>query len=58
MMVSHLLSLLIFSALVSAVFATLLRNDLRGRVRFGLKAFAGFVLSALIAGWLMRPFPN
>ena len=58
MIASHLLSLLAFSALVSAVFATLLRNDMQSRVRFGIKAFAGFVLSALVAGWLMRPFPN
>jgi hypothetical protein len=55
---SHLLLLLVFAALVSAVFGGLRNEDLRGRVRFGLKAFVAFVLSALVAAWLMRPFPG
>jgi hypothetical protein len=55
---SHLVYLIVFSALVSAVFATLLRDDLRTRVRFGLTAFAAFVVSALAVGWLMYPFPR
>jgi hypothetical protein len=50
--------LVIFSALVSAVFATLLRDDMRGRVRFALTAFGAFVVSALAVGWLMYPFPG
>lgn len=58
MMPSHLLSLLVFSALVSAVFATLLREDAPRRLRFGLLAFGAFVLSALVVGWLMYPFPS
>jgi hypothetical protein len=55
---SHLLALVIFAALVSTVFATLLREDARGRLRFGLLAFAAFVLSAVVVGWLMYPFPS
>jgi len=55
---SHLFNLLVFSALVSAVFGTLLRDDTRSRVRFGVLAFAGFVLSTLIVGWVMRAFPS
>jgi hypothetical protein len=55
---SHLFNLIVFSALVSAVFATLLRDDVRSRARFGLFAFAGFVLSTLAVGWLMRVFPG
>lgn len=57
-MASHLLNLLAFSLCVSAVFATLLRNDLAGRLRFGLKVFCAFVLSALVVGWVMYPFPS
>ena len=57
-MASHLLYLVVFSALVSAVFATLLRDDLRSRVRFGLGAFSAFVLAAVVVGWLMYPFPR
>jgi hypothetical protein len=55
---SHLVALLVFAALVSAVFAALRHGDVRARARFGLKAFAAFVLSALLAAWLMRPFPG
>ena len=55
---SHLVYLIVFSALVSAVFATLLRDDTRTRVRFALGAFGAFVLSAIVVGWLMYPFPG
>jgi hypothetical protein len=55
---SHLLSLVIFSALVSAVFAMLMREDPRARLRFGLLSFAAFVVSAIVVGWLMSPFPT
>jgi hypothetical protein len=55
---SHLLNLLVFSALASSVFAILLRDDPRSRVRFGVFAFGAFVLSALAVGWLMYPFPS
>ncbi len=58
MRASHLLILVVFSLLVSTVFATLLRDDLRSRLRFGLFAFAAFVLSTVILGWLMSPFPS
>jgi hypothetical protein len=57
-MISHLVALLTFSLLVSAVFATLLRPDLRSRLRFGAYVFGTFVLSALLVGWLMFPFPS
>jgi len=55
---SHLVTLLVFSALVSTVFATLLRDTARERVRFGLAAFAAFVLSTLVMAWLTNPFPR
>ena len=55
---SHLLNLLVFSALVSAVFATLLRDTTKDRLRFGLWAFGAFVVSTLALGWLMNPFPR
>ncbi|HEY7411225.1 MAG TPA: hypothetical protein VII13_10810 [Vicinamibacteria bacterium] len=55
---SHLVNLIVFSALVSAIFALLLRDDRKSRVRFALKAFGAFVLSALLVGWLMFPFPS
>ena len=58
MMHSHVLALLAFSALVSTVFATLLRDTPKARLRFGALAFAAFVLSTLVLGWLMNPFPS
>ena len=58
MMRSHLVALLIFSMLVSGVFAMLLRDDARSRVRFALMAFGAFVVSALVVGWIMHPFPS
>ena len=57
-MQSHLLILFAFSALVSTVFATLLRDSAKERLRFGLYALGAFVLSTLLLGWLMNPFPS
>ena len=57
-MQSHLLNLLLFSGLVSTVFATLLRDTTRDRLRFGLLAFAALVLSTLAIGWITSPFPR
>ena len=57
-MASHLVNLLVFSFLVSTVFATLLRDELKSRVRLGLTVFCALVLSALAVGWLMYPFPS
>jgi hypothetical protein len=57
-MASHLVALLVFSALVAVVFALLQRQGQRERIRFGVMAFGAFVLSALVVGWLMFPFPS
>ncbi len=57
-MKSHLVALLLFSALTSTVFATLLRENTRERLRFGALAFAAFVGATLLVGWLMYPFPH
>lgn len=55
---SHLVILIVFSGLVATVFATLLRDTTKERLRFGAYAFAAFVLSTLALGWLMNPFPS
>ena len=55
---SHLFNLVAFSALVSAVFATLLRDDTHARVQFAIRAFSAFVMATLVLGWIMRPFPS
>jgi hypothetical protein len=55
---SHLVTLVVFSALVSIVFASILRDTPRERLAFGLKAFAAFLAATLVLGWLMNPFPS
>jgi hypothetical protein len=56
-MQSHLLLLIIFAFFVSLVFAVLTKDDARSQARFGGLLFAGFVVSAVVLGWLMYPFP-
>jgi len=56
-MTSHFLYLLLFAAIVSAVFAALQRDTPREQVRFGLMLFGGFVAAAVVMGWLMLPLP-
>ena len=54
---SHLVLLILFAFFVSLVFAVLAKDDAREQLRLGGLMFAGFVVSALVLGWLMYPFP-
>lgn len=56
-MTSHLLLMALFAALVSIVFATLLRDAPREQFALGARMFGGFLAAALVLGWLMYPFP-
>ena len=56
-MTSHLLLLMVFALLVSAVFATLTRDEPKEQVRAGAMMFGGFVAAAILLGWLMYPLP-
>lgn len=56
-MTSHLLLLVAFALPVSAVFATLSRDEPRDQLRTGGMMFGGFVLAAIVLGWLMYPLP-
>jgi heme A synthase len=56
-MSSHLLLLVIFALLVSAVFAALSREEPRAQLRTGAMMFGGFVGAAILLGWLMYPLP-
>jgi hypothetical protein len=42
---------------VSIVFATLMRDEMDEQVRLGMKMFGGMIVTALVLGWLMYPFP-
>jgi len=56
-MTSHFLYLTVFSFLVSAVFAALLRDRPRDQLRTGALMFGGFLAAAVVLGWLMYPLP-
>jgi prepilin signal peptidase PulO-like enzyme (type II secretory pathway) len=56
-MQSHFLLLVLFAFFVSLVFAVIMKDGAAAQVRFGALLFAGFVVSALVLGWLMYPFP-
>lgn len=56
-MTSHLLLLVLFAALVSSVFAALARDDAAAQLRTGAMMFAGFIVAAVLLGWLMYPLP-
>ena len=56
-MTSHFGLLVLFAFFVSLVFAVLAKDDAREQLRLGGLMFAGFVISALVLGWLMYPFP-
>ncbi len=53
----HFLLMVIFSALVSLVFAFLAKNGTRERVKYFLYLFGSFVLLSILASWIMYPFP-
>jgi hypothetical protein len=54
---SHLLLLMLFAFFVSLVFAVIAKDETREQVRLGAAMFGGFLVSALVLGWLMFPFP-
>ena len=52
-MTTHLGVMLLFAALVSAVFGTLVRDEPADQLRLGARIFLAFVASAFVLGWLM-----
>jgi len=52
-MTTHLGVMILFAALVSAVFATLLYDNGRQQLRMGLRLFTGLVVGAYLVGWMM-----
>ena len=56
-MQSHALLLAIFACFVSLVFALLAKDDAREQIRFGGILLPGFLIAAIVLGWLMYPFP-
>jgi hypothetical protein len=56
MVISHFTALVLFSFLVSVVFAVLGKQTLREQLIYGAKVFIAFVGIALLLGWIMLPF--
>ncbi len=54
-MTSHFLLMVVFALFVAVVFAFLMKEEPREQWRFGAVVFGGFVVSALVLGWLMFP---
>lgn len=57
-MTSHFFILSVFAFLVSIGFALLMRDTRKEQIRFAVFAFACFVGSAFVIGWLMYPFAS
>lgn len=56
-MKSHLLLMMVFAFFVSLVFAVIAKDDVGEQLRLGGLMFSGFLVSALVLGWLMYPLP-
>ncbi len=53
---SHLVSMIIYAALVALVLAVIRREGNRGRFRYGLTLFLIMVVGAIAFGWFMYLF--
>jgi hypothetical protein len=53
---SHLLSMVIYAALVSLVLALIRRTERKDRVRYGVTLFLVMTAGALAFGWFMFLF--
>jgi hypothetical protein len=56
-MKSHLLLMTLFAFFVSLVFAVIAKDDAREQLRLGGLMFSGFLVSAIVLGWLLYPLP-
>ena len=57
-MASHVLHLILYSAIVATFFAVLTRRERREQLRFGGLVFAGMAGGVLLLAYLMYPFPQ
>ena len=56
-MQSHFLLMTLFAFFVSLVFAVLAKDGASEQMRFGALMFGGFIVAAIVLGWLMYPVP-
>ena len=57
MNLSHFNALVIFSLLVSTVFALITKETPRDQFRYGVYVFLSFIAVAVAIGWIMYPLP-
>ena len=57
MRLSHFEAMLVFAALVSAVFAIITKSTPREQISYGVLVFFSFLGVAIVVGWLMYPLP-
>ena len=57
MSTSHFLLMVLYAFMVSVVFATIMKDDRRAQLKTFVTMFGGFIVSALVIGYLMYPFP-
>jgi hypothetical protein len=53
---SHLVSMVIYAALVSVVLALIRKEGVKARLRYGLSLFLIMVVGAVAFGWFMYLF--
>jgi hypothetical protein len=53
---SHLVSMVIYAALVSVVLALIRKESAKARLRYGLSLFLIMVVGAIAFGWFMYLF--
>ena len=56
-MTSHVGLMVVFALFVSTVFATLMRDQPREQLVFGVRLLVGFVGAGVVIGWLLYPLP-
>jgi cytochrome bd-type quinol oxidase subunit 2 len=54
---THFTLMLIFSILVSLVFAFIAKEEAGERAKYFLYLLGSFLILSLVVGWLMYPFP-
>ena len=56
-MQSHSVLLIVFACFISLVFEVLTKDEAREQLRFGGTLLVGFIVAAILLGWLMYPVP-
>lgn len=53
---SHLLSMIVYAALVCIVLALIRRGELKAQIKYGLTLFIIMVVGSILFGWFMSLF--